>query len=114
MSEEIEEIVEPENEDVVVEADNSVVIVAPTEDETPPESVKTIDALVNTIAALNDSIVAMRLEIQGERSGVAEQIGKLESKIDELVNVPHETSGDEDSLLDEVKDVSNKPVSRWL
>ena len=98
------------------------------ETETAPavENTEAINVLIATITTLNDSINAMRLQIENERNTHTETIHALitagfdtiKADLEQLkVIEAAESHGERDeheTIADEVEEVANKPARRWL
>lgn len=119
-NENIETIETPDVEISVVETGAAPVVVVETE-TAPVESGATISQLVETIASLNDSITALRLQVESERNSntdlIFDRFNDLAAKIDKLLTVEiaehqHETA--EPGIAETVEEIGRKPVKRWI
>ena len=106
-----------------------VVVVPPAPASTAAETSETMNALVSTIAALSDSMTALRLEIQTERENyskmmldmVNENFNRIFSKIDELktLEIAEQLSDSEienlpEKVQEKIEDVEKTARRRWL
>lgn len=128
MENEILDAEELETVNVKVDEAGEVEIEVPieVETETAPavENTESINVLIATITTLNDSINTMRLQIENERNAHTETIHALittgfdaiKADLEQLKVIEAAESHDEEheTIVDEVKDVANKPVRRWL
>lgn len=130
MENEIETIENEENEtlDIDVSESGEVEIQVPildVETEIAPsvENTESINVLINTIAVLNDSINALRLQVESERNTHTETIHALitagfdsiSADLKQLkVIEASEQREEHETIAEEVKDIANKPVRRWL
>lgn len=107
MEKENEVIENPEIEQPEIESE-VVVIVPPTPATTAAETSETMNALVATIAALSDSMTALRLEIQTERENystlllelIEKNFSRIEGKLDELkvLEIAEQIKNDDDGI----------------
>ena len=128
---EIETIENEENEtlDIDVSESGEVEIEVPIIDVEPEtatsvENTESINVLINTIAVLNDSINGLRLQVESERNTHTETIHALitagfdsiKSDLEQLkvIEAAENHNEERETIADEVKDVANKPVRRWL
>lgn len=106
-----------------------VVVVPPAPASTAAETSETMNALVSTIAALSDSMTALRLEIQTERENYSrmmldmtnENFNRIFTKIDELktLEIAEQLSDSEieslpEKLQEKIEDVEKTARRRWL
>lgn len=125
------EIIDTEQEEIIVSVDESgaVDVEVPTPEEPEViapavENAESINTLINTIAVLNDSINGLRLQVESERNTHTETIHALitagfdsiKSDLEQLKVMEAAESHNEEheTIADEVKDIANKPVRRWL
>jgi hypothetical protein len=107
------ETIETETAEIdVIDTGTATVVVV---DDTPPaETGATMAQLVETIATLNDSITALRLQVENERN---QNLDAMLSKIDELgaqIAALQIEEKHEHSPAETVAEIGRKPASRWL
>lgn len=102
---------EPE---IIAPVDVPVVVVNP---EPTPESA-TIAQLVETIAAVSESILQLRLQIETERLNnidmLLERLNQIDEKIDGLKTVESTEIIDDEPIVSPEPDSEPKRARRWL